>query len=98
MTLKNYSEIQLRSCSVSPYRQRLLQTLLTFFPSRRLLEQYIDCNWVQVAKIESNSTLNYRIDDLAKATTYKFRMRTYNTVGTTALYSDYKTIITTTNS
>ena len=63
-----------------------------------LIEQYIDGNWVQVAKIESNATLNHRIDGLKKATTYKFRVRTYNVVNNVTLYSDYKTINAATSS
>ena len=61
-----------------------------------LIEQLINGNWVQVAKIDSNATLDQRIDGLTKATTYQFRVRTYNMVGTTTLYSDYKTISGTT--
>ncbi|MBQ8790372.1 MAG: fibronectin type III domain-containing protein, partial [Ruminiclostridium sp.] len=57
-----------------------------------LIEQYKDGKWVQIADVNSNATTEYKVTGLAGATTYKFRVRTYNMIGETALYSEYKTV------
>ena len=54
-----------------------------------IIEQYKGGKWTQIADITDNATTTYRIDGLSPATQYKFRVRAYNMVGTTALYSNY---------
>ena len=56
-----------------------------------LIEQYIDGKWVQIADVDK-ATTEYKVTGLAVATEYQFRARTYNMVGETALYSEYKTV------
>ncbi len=62
-----------------------------------IIEMYSGGKWVRIAKITSNATLTYRKAGLKKGTTYKFRVRTYNMVGKTALYGGYVTVSGTTN-
>ncbi len=62
-----------------------------------IVEMYKGGKWVRVAKITSNATVTYRKSGLAKGTTYKFRVRTYNMVGKTALYGSYVNVSGTTN-
>ncbi len=62
-----------------------------------IIEMYSGGKWVRIAKITSNATLTYRKAGLKKGTTYKFRVRTYNMVGKTALYGGYVNINGTTN-
>ena len=54
-----------------------------------IIEQYKGGKWTQIADITDNATTTYRIDGLSPATQYKFRVRAYNMVGATALYSNY---------
>jgi len=61
-----------------------------------IVEMYKGGKWVRVAKITSNATVTYRKSGLAKGTTYKFRVRTYNMVGKTALYGGYVNVSGTT--
>ena len=57
-----------------------------------IIERKDGSKWVRVVKITKNSTTEYRIAKLKAGTTYNFRIRTYNMVGSTPLYSGYKTI------
>lgn len=57
-----------------------------------IIEQYKNGAWTRIKKIESNSTVTYRVEKLASSTTYKFRVKTYAFDGSTALYSGYQTI------
>ncbi len=54
-----------------------------------ILEMYKGGEWVRVAKITSNSTLTYRVENLAPGITYKFRICSYKMDGTTPYYSYY---------
>jgi len=63
-----------------------------------IVEMYSGGKWVRVAKITSNTTVTYRKAGLKKDTTYKFRVRTYNMVGSTALYGGYVNVSGKTNS
>ena len=62
-----------------------------------IIEMYKDGKWVRAAKITSNATVTFRKSGLKKGTTYKFRVRTYNMVGKTALYGNYVNVSGTTN-
>ncbi len=62
-----------------------------------IIEMYDGSKWVRVTKITSNATLTYRKSGLESGTTYKFRVRAYNMVGSTALYSAYAYVNGTTN-
>ncbi|MBQ8790254.1 MAG: leucine-rich repeat protein [Ruminiclostridium sp.] len=57
-----------------------------------LIEQYVDGNWVQIADVNSNATTEYKVTGLASGTTYKFRIKTYNIIDNTTLYSEYKAV------
>ncbi len=61
-----------------------------------IIEQYIDGSWVRLIKITNNTTLTYRVESLTPSTSYQFRVRSYNMVGTTALYGNYANISGTT--
>ena len=61
-----------------------------------IVEMYSGGKWVRVAKLTSNATITYRKAGLAKGTTYKFRVATYNMVGKTALYGAYVNVSGTT--
>ncbi len=62
-----------------------------------IVEMYDGTNWVRITKITTNATLTYRKAGLESGTTYKFRIRAYNMVGSTALYSAYAYVNGTTN-
>ncbi len=62
-----------------------------------IIEMYDGTNWVRITKITTNATLTYRKSGLESGTTYKFRVRAYNMVGSTALYSAYAYVNGTTN-
>ncbi len=61
-----------------------------------IIEQYNGTKWVRVTKITDNSTTTYRVENLTASTTYKFRIRAYNMVGSTALYGGYSSVTATT--
>lgn len=53
-----------------------------------IIEKYSGGKWVQLTKITSNSTLTYTASKLGAATTYRFRIKAYKTVGKTTYYSN----------
>ncbi len=57
-----------------------------------IIEQYKDGKWVRIKKVTSNATTTYRVTGLKSATTYKFRIKAYNMVGSTGLYGAYATV------
>ena len=61
-----------------------------------VIEQYKGSSWTVIAKITSNATLSYVVTGLTSSTTYKFRIKAYNTANGTTLYSAYTTISGTT--
>ncbi|MBQ8791284.1 MAG: leucine-rich repeat protein [Ruminiclostridium sp.] len=63
-----------------------------------IVEMYSGGKWVRVAKVTSNATITYRKAGLAKGTTYKFRVATYNIEDNVAYYGAYVTVSGTTNS
>ncbi|MBQ8791283.1 MAG: leucine-rich repeat protein [Ruminiclostridium sp.] len=62
-----------------------------------IIEQYKNGKWTRIARIADNETLSCRIDGLAKATTYKFRVATYNIEDNVAYYGAYVSVSGTTN-
>ena len=54
-----------------------------------IVEMYSGGKWVRIAKLTSNSTVQYRKSGFKSGTTYKFRIGTYKMSGSTALYSGY---------
>ncbi len=62
-----------------------------------IIEMYDGEKWVRITKITSNETLTYRKAGLESGTTYQFRIRGYNMVGSTALYGSYSYVDGTTN-
>lgn len=61
-----------------------------------IIEQYKDSSWKRIKKIESNSTVTYRVEKLSAGTTYKFRVMAYGFDGNTPLYSAYQNVSGTT--
>ncbi len=57
-----------------------------------ILEQYNGSKWVRIAKLTSNATTTYRVENLVLGTTYKFRICGYNMVGDVALYGGYVSV------
>ncbi|MBQ8791282.1 MAG: fibronectin type III domain-containing protein [Ruminiclostridium sp.] len=62
-----------------------------------IIEQYKSGKWVRIAKFTSNETLTYRVEGLAKGTTYKFRVQTFKTIDGMAYYGAYVAVSGTTN-
>ena len=54
-----------------------------------IIEQYKGGKWTRIARIGSNSTTTYRVENLGVSTTYKFRIRSFGFDGNTPLYSAY---------
>lgn len=54
-----------------------------------IIEQYKGGKWTRIARIGSNSTTTYRVENLWVSTTYKFRIRSFGFDGNTPLYSAY---------
>ena len=59
-----------------------------------IVEQYKNGQWVRVAKVTSPDTLRYSVISLKSATTYKFRVRAYRTLGSKAYYGGYSATVT----
>ncbi len=57
-----------------------------------IIEQKSGSTWKRIAKLTSNSTLKYSVYKLKANTSYSFRIEAYKMVGSTALYSSYKTL------
>ena len=55
------------------------------------IEQYINGAWVEIADVTDKETVSYNVLNLESATEYKFRIRAYYMVGSTALFSSYVT-------
>ncbi len=62
-----------------------------------IIEQKSGSSWKRIAKLTKNTITEYRISGLKAGTAYSFRIRSYNMVGKTALYSGYKSISARTN-
>lgn len=52
-----------------------------------IIEQYKNGAWTRIARIGSNSTTTYRVENLGASTTYKFRVQSFGFDGNTPLYS-----------
>ncbi len=57
-----------------------------------IIEQYKSGQWKRIARIGSNSTVTYRVENLQASTTYKFRVQSFGFDGSTPLYSSYQYI------
>lgn len=62
-----------------------------------IIEQYKNGSWTRIARIGSGITLTYRVEGLSASTTYKFRVKSFATSGSTAVYSGYTHISGKTN-
>lgn len=56
-----------------------------------VIQQYKGGKWVTIKTVTKNSTVSHKVTGLKKATTYKFRIRTYKKSGSTKLYASYTT-------
>ena len=56
-----------------------------------IIEQYKGSKWTVIKTITSNSTLSHKVTSLEPNTAYKFRIKSYKTVGSTKIYSDVST-------
>lgn len=62
-----------------------------------IIEQYKNGKWTRIARIASNATLTYRVENLTAYTSYQFRVRAFGFDGATPLYSEYQYITGKTN-
>ena len=56
------------------------------------IQQYKNGEWTHIRQLARNTVLSYTATGLASSTTYQFRIRAYNVVDDTTLYSPYTTI------
>ena len=54
-----------------------------------IIQQYVSGKWVQKAKLSDNSSVKYTVSGLTPATSYRFRIRAYKTIGVNTVYSGY---------
>lgn len=54
-----------------------------------IIQQYVSGKWVQKAKLSDDSSVKYTISGLTPATSYRFRIRAYKTIGVNTVYSGY---------
>lgn len=54
-----------------------------------VIEQYKNGKWVKIKAITKNTTVSYKVTGLKKATSYKFRIKSYKSYGKINLYSGY---------
>lgn len=54
-----------------------------------IIQQYVSGKWVQKAKLSDNTSVKYTISGLTPATSYRFRIRAYKTIGVNTVYSGY---------
>ena len=62
-----------------------------------IVEQFKNNTWVRIARIGTNSTVTYRVENLRPGMAYVFRVRSFSFDGSTALYSSYQYISGVTN-
>ncbi len=62
-----------------------------------IIEQYKNGAWVRIARIGTNSTVTYRVENLQPSTSYVFRVQAFGFDGSTPLYSSYQYVTGTTN-
>lgn len=60
-----------------------------------IIEQYKNGAWTRIAKVTGGSTLQYSVKSLASGTTFKFRVKAYKMLGSSAYYSAYSSTVTT---
>lgn len=61
------------------------------------LQQYKNNKWTTITKITNNSTVTYTVKSLKASTSYKFRIRSYKTIGKSNQYSGYTNLTANTN-
>lgn len=54
-----------------------------------IIQQYVNGKWVQKAKLSVNSSVSYTVSGLTAATSYRFRIQAYKTIGVNTVYSGY---------
>ena len=54
-----------------------------------IIQQYVSGKWVQKAKLTGNSSVSYTVSGLTPATSYRFRIQAYKTIGVNTVYSGY---------
>ena len=62
-----------------------------------VIKQYKNGKWVNIKKITKKTTTSYKVTGLSAVTSYKFKIVSYNTVGSTYLYSKEVNITGVTN-
>ena len=61
-----------------------------------IIEQYKDGKWIRIARIADKNTTTYRVEKLSAGTNYKFRIKSFNFDGNSAIYSGYVNVSGTT--
>ena len=61
-----------------------------------IIEQYKDGKWIRIARIADKNTTTYRVEKLSSGTNYKFRIKSFNFDGNSAIYSGYVNVSGTT--
>ena len=54
-----------------------------------IIEQYKNNKWVRIARIASEDTTTYRVENLSPSNIYNFRIQAFGFDGNTALYGNY---------
>ena len=54
-----------------------------------IIEQYKNGKWSRIARIGSNATVTYRVENLAKSSKYAFRVQNFTFDGSAPLYGEY---------
>ena len=62
-----------------------------------IIEQYKNNKWTRIARIGSNATTTYRVENLSPSNIYNFRIHAFGFDGNTALYGNYAYISGKTN-
>ena len=57
-----------------------------------ILEQYSNGVWKRIARIEGNTIITYRVENLKAETIYQFRIKGFAFDGNNAVYGNYQTI------
>ncbi len=63
-----------------------------------MIERYTNGKWERAAKIDKNTTTEYRLAKLSAATTYKFRIKAYKTTNSKTYYSTVSATLSATTS
>ena len=96
-TLTSPTNVSGLVCSARSYNSITLSWNKNSAATGYKLEQYKGGKWVQIAMINSNKTISYKVTGLTAATSYNFRIRAYKTSGNVTAHSGYASCTTLTS-